>query len=101
MRVVFSPEAREEFDEAERWYEEQAPGLGNRFREEVKSALRRAIAWPLSCPIEGGEIRRLILTRFPYKVLYSIEVDHLYILAVAHQHRRPSYWVGREPPSSG
>lgn len=39
MRVVFAPGAREEFVEAERWYEEQAPGLGNRFREEVRSAL--------------------------------------------------------------
>ena len=51
--------------------------------------------WPLSSPIERGDIRRLVLTRFPYKLLYSIEPDHLYVLAVAHQHRRPSYWVGR------
>jgi hypothetical protein len=39
MQVVFSPGAREECVEAERWYEEQAPGLGNRFRKEIRSAL--------------------------------------------------------------
>jgi plasmid stabilization system protein ParE len=95
MRVVFAPEARDEFVDAERYYEEQLPGLGARFRGEVRVALRRARAWPLSCPIERGDIRRLILTRFPYKLLYSIESEHLYVLAVAHQHRQPNYWVGR------
>jgi hypothetical protein len=77
MRVVFAPEARDEFVDAERYYEEQLPGLGARFRGEVRVALRRARAWPLSCPIERGDIRRLILTRFPYKLLYSIESEHL------------------------
>jgi plasmid stabilization system protein ParE len=95
MRVAFSPEARDEFAEAERYYDEQLPGLGARLREEVRSALRRIRTWPLSCPIERGEVRRLILTRFPYKLLYSVESDHLYMLAVAHQHRKPNYWSGR------
>lgn len=95
MRVVFSPEARDEFVEAERYYDEQLPGLGLRLREEVRSALRRVRTWPLSCPIEHGEVRRLTLTRFPYKLLYSVELDHLYVLAVAHQHRKPTYWTDR------
>jgi len=38
MRVVFSPEARQEFEEAERYYERQVPGLGARSRTEVRSA---------------------------------------------------------------
>jgi len=95
MRVVFAPEARDEFVEAERYYDEQLPGLARLFRDEVRSALRRVRTWPLSCPIERGEIRRLILTRFPHKLLYTIEADHLYVLAVAHLHRKPNYWVGR------
>jgi plasmid stabilization system protein ParE len=76
MRVVFSPEAREEFEEAERYYERQIPGLGARFRTEIRSALPRIRAWPLSCPCERGDIRRLTMSRFPYKLLYSVEADH-------------------------
>jgi plasmid stabilization system protein ParE len=72
MRVVFAPEAKEEFVEAERYYEQQLPGLERRFREEVRAALRRIRRWPLAYPIDRGEVRRVILTRFPYKVLYSI-----------------------------
>jgi plasmid stabilization system protein ParE len=95
MRVIFSPEARQEFEEAERYYNQQWPELGNRFREEVSSALPRLRSWPLSCPTERGEIRRLALSRFPYKLLYSVESDHIYVIAVAHLHRKPNYWVER------
>jgi toxin ParE1/3/4 len=80
MRVVFSPEAHQEFEEAERYYERQVQGLGARFRTEVRSALPRIRAWPLSCPCESGEIRRMTLSRFPYKLLYSVEADHIYII---------------------
>lgn len=95
MRVVFSPEARQEFEEAECYYSQQVPGLGERFRAEVRSALTRIRTWPLSCPAESGDIRRLILPRFPYKLLYSVEADHIYVIAVAHQHREPHNWTPR------
>ncbi len=95
MRVVFSPEARLEFEDAERYYEHQLVGLGRRFREEVRQALPRLINWPLACPTERGEIRRLILSRLPYKLLFSIESDHVYVIAVMHQHRKPDYWINR------
>ena len=39
----------------------------------------------------------MILSRFPYKLLYSVEADHLYVIAVAHLHRAPDYWVDRDP----
>ena len=32
MRVIFAPEARREFEEAERYYNRQSPRLGNEFR---------------------------------------------------------------------
>lgn len=95
MKLLFSPEARREFEEAEHYYERQAPGLGSAFRSSVKEALQRIRTWPLSCPVEQGEIRRLTLGRFPYKLLYSVESDHLYVIAVAHQHREPNYWTER------
>jgi hypothetical protein len=48
MRVDFSPEARQEFEEAERYYERQVPGLAARFRAEVHSAQRRGRVADLS-----------------------------------------------------
>ena len=99
MRVVFSPEAREEFEEAERYYNRQASQLGGEFRREIRETLPRLRQWPLACPVERGEIRRLTLSRFPYKLLYSVESDHIYVVAVAHQHREPNYWVDLIDPA--
>jgi len=95
MKIVFSPEAQLEFEEAERYYQRQATYLGKEFRREVRNSLPRLRNWPLSCALEIGEIRRLTLSRFPYKLLYSVESDYLYVIAVAHQHREPNYWVDR------
>ena len=99
MRVIFSPEARQEFEEAERYYDRQVRGLGEQFRAEVRAALPRIRLWPLSCPCERGDVRRLVLTRFPYKLLYAVEADHIYVIALAHQHREPNYWTKRVDPS--
>lgn len=41
MRVVFSPEAQQEFEEAERYYNQQVPQLGSQFRGEIRDALSR------------------------------------------------------------
>ncbi len=97
MRIEFSPEAKTEFSDGENYYERQVPGLGARFRAEVRDALKRMRHWPLAAPVERGEVRRMILSRFPYKLLYSVEADHLYVIAVAHLHRAPDYWVDRDP----
>jgi hypothetical protein len=40
-------------------------------------------------------VRRVFVRRFPYHVVYIELADRLQILAVAHDRRRPRYWVGR------
>ncbi len=95
MRVLLAHEARLEFEAAARYYDRQLPGLGTQLREEIREAARRLQSWPLAFPVERSDIRRITLTRFPYKLLYSIEPDCLYVIAIAHQHRKPDYWVGR------
>ncbi|HRQ65553.1 MAG TPA: type II toxin-antitoxin system RelE/ParE family toxin [Xanthomonadaceae bacterium] len=95
-RVEFSPEAKSEFDDGRRYYEKLVPGLGARFRGEVRQALVRIRSWPFAAPVERGDIRRMVLPRFPYKLLYPVESDRLLILAVAHSHRAPDYWVERD-----
>lgn len=95
MRVLLAREARLEFEAAAHYYDQQLPGLGAQLREEIREAVRRLQIWPLAFPVERGDIRRVTLARFPYKLLYSIEPDCLYVIAIAHQHRKPDYWVGR------
>lgn len=96
MRVLFTRLARQEVEDATAFYEQERSGLGSRFREEVRATIRRIQENPAAWPVVRGDVRAGLLYRFPYRLLYSIEVDHLLIIAVAHQHRRPDYWVGRQ-----
>jgi plasmid stabilization system protein ParE len=93
MRVFFSDFARRELDDAAEYLELEFEGLGDDFRAEVKLAVERIARHPLAWSVERGEIRKCLLHKFPYKLLYSIESDHILLLAVAHQHREPNYWI--------
>ena len=93
MKAIFSKLAKQELDDAANYYEMEFKGLGLRFREEVKKAIVRILEYPEAWSVERGEIRRCLLHTFPYKILYSIEKDHIFIIAVAHQHRKPDYWI--------
>lgn len=95
MKVLFDKLAKAELDNATEYYEFEAAGLGAKFRSEVKNGIRRICEYPAAWPRERGDVRRHLLHTFPYKILYSIEEDHIYILAVAHCHRRPDYWIER------
>lgn len=95
MKIIFDDLAAEEFNDAIEYYEFQVHGLGKSYREEIKRALRTIKRFPKIGSIEEDDIRRYILHRFPYKIMYSIEKDYIYIIAIAHTHREPSYWIDR------
>jgi plasmid stabilization system protein ParE len=95
MDVLFDELAVYELNDASEFYELEVPGLGIRFKNEVKKAIRRIREYPLAWSKEQDSIRRCLLHKFPYKIIYSIENDYIYIIAIAHCHRRPDYWIDR------
>ena len=95
MKYGFHPDAEVELDHAIEYYEQCAKGLGYDFAVEVYSAIERAASYPKAWPIIEDEIRRTLVRRFPYGVLYSEESDGLFVIAVMHLHRDPDYWKNR------
>jgi len=95
MKVLFLSFAQQELDEAITWYNEQADGLGREFLDELDRMIRRTIAFPTSCPEIEPELRRCLLPRFPYGLIYGLEGDTIVVVAVAHLHRKPRYWADR------
>jgi plasmid stabilization system protein ParE len=93
MRVIFTRIARQELEDAIRYHELEYSGLGRRFKEEVRKAALRIAEYPKAWSIERGEIRKCLLHKFPYKLMYSVEEDHVLVISVAHQHRKPDYWI--------
>ena len=95
MKVRFLALAQKELDDAVAWYNRQASGLGLEFLDELDRAVRRAVTFPMSCPeIEPG-IRRCLLARFPYGLIYGVNRGAIVVIAVAHLHREPRYWIDR------
>jgi plasmid stabilization system protein ParE len=87
--------AQAELDEAVAWYADQAPGLGDAFLLETLKAIKLIEQFPRAWHPLTPHIRRCRLRRFPYSVVYTVDGDDLLVLAIAHQHRKPSYWRSR------
>ena len=96
MKIIISRLAQQEFEDAQQYYEVQQSGLGRRFTNELKAALLRIQQLPDAWPVERGEIHKYLIHKFPYKVLYSIQGTTILVLAFAHQHREPIYWIERD-----
>ncbi|WP_438035632.1 type II toxin-antitoxin system RelE/ParE family toxin [Sorangium sp. So ce204] len=93
--LSFAPEAEREAHEAFRWYRERDERAGARFEGELLAAIDRITETSEQGPeIEQG-VRRMLLHRFPYGVLYAIASEHVLVLAVMHLRRRPGSWRGR------
>jgi plasmid stabilization system protein ParE len=87
--------AEEEMINAAQYYESQAKGLGVDFLDKIDSALREIGENPERWPVIGHSIRRRLVHRFPYGLLYRIEKEGVLVLAITHLHRRPNYWIHR------
>ncbi|WP_456405410.1 type II toxin-antitoxin system RelE/ParE family toxin [Thiolapillus sp.] len=95
-KILFSELAVKELEDAIAFYELEFQGLGLRFKEEIRKTAIRIAKYPKAWSIERRDIRKCRLHKFPYKLLYSVEADHIFIIAVAHQHRKPDYWIENE-----
>ncbi len=95
MSYFFHPEAEKEFNEAIDYYEDIEPGLGYDFALEIHSTITRSVDFPKAWAILEGDVRKSLVRRFPYGILYSEKKDGIFILAVMHLHRKPGYWKHR------
>jgi plasmid stabilization system protein ParE len=97
MRSRFHEAAEAELSEAMTYYDRKAIGLGDRLLSEVKAATRYIEQYPNVAPVIDEGVRAKVLVRFPYSLMYVVDVHELFIVAVAHQSRRPAYWADRLP----
>lgn len=95
MKLEFHPEAELELIEASVYYEHDVAGLGERFATEVRRATALLTdSREIGAPIDQ-QLRKFVLTRFPYNLIYVTSIDAVRILAVAHHSRKPGYWRTR------
>ena len=76
MNVVFSSLAVKELDVAVYFYELAFEGLGKSFKNEIKSASLRILKYPEIGSVVRRVVRKILLHKFPYKLMFSIEKEH-------------------------
>ena len=89
LPLVFRRIAQLELDESVSWYEDRRVGLGGEFRNEIEKHLQRIANQPQQFRQIRGQVRRVVLRRFPYSIYFLPKVDRIIVLAIFHAHRAP------------
>ena len=93
--LTLRPAARAEIQIAFEWYEEQRPGLGEEFLAVLRESLAAVEEAPFRYPVIRKDVRRALMRRFPYSILYLAEPDATVVLACFHGSRNPQEWHRR------
>lgn len=96
MKLILLHEAQIEMVDAAEFYESELAGLAGRFLEAVHQAFVDVQDYPRRWPAmgkDGARCRRV--GRFPFGVIYRIDLEEIVIVAVADLRRRPNYWMKR------
>jgi monomeric isocitrate dehydrogenase len=81
LPIVFRVAAKAEFDEAFDWYEQQQPELGIDFLMCVAEVLERIESFSDVYETVFEDVRRAVVRKFPYLVLYKVESSQIVVLA--------------------
>jgi toxin ParE1/3/4 len=95
LPIRFLPEARVEYDDAADWYEQRRSGLGLDFIARIRDVLGRISLNPQMHATIYRDVRKAVVTQFPFVVLYREDANEVVIISVFHTSRDPSAWQSR------
>ena len=93
--ATYHPAALDELIQAAEYYELRVGSLGDRFLDEIAAAVADVSEAPDRWPYFLLNTRRRLLESFPYVIVYLVDTEGVFILAVTHQRRKPGYWKKR------
>jgi plasmid stabilization system protein ParE len=96
MRVEYHPLTTSDLNSAVAHYNRQQAGLGDELRIEVYASIERVLATPTQFSVVSRSIRRCLVHRFPYAILFRIvNAESLRVLVIRHHRRRPGFGLRR------
>ncbi len=91
MKIVFSQMAQVELEETVLYYESEKEGLGELFKTIVIEAIGKLEIFPEIYMQISPNIRRVVLSKFPYNIFYNYKEEVITIVSISHQHKKPIY----------
>ena len=98
--IQLSPEAESELRAAYLWYLDRDLLVAEAFKAEVTHALKSVSEAPDRWPLMTDRVRRYVLPRFPFSIVYRTHGSLVDVVAIAHQKRKPGYWRKDETGST-
>ena len=95
QRVAYHLLAAAELIESARFYDQRRRGLGDEFLlavEAVQELIRTQPQLGRRGFLDTSSFRT---KRFPFRIVYEVQPDRIWIVAVAHLSRRPGHWARR------
>jgi hypothetical protein len=89
--LIFREEVRDEIESAYSWYEIHRIGLGDKFLEELGGTFNLLKSNPQYFSFIYQTRRRIILKRFPYKVVFEIFDTSVVIFSLRHDKQKPKF----------
>ncbi len=95
FELTVHPDAIIEAGEARHWYHNQNPSVAEKFELEIEKSFVALLESPERWPSILSGHRRIRLRRFPFMIVYYVRGNNVFVVAIAHMHRRPGYWMYR------
>lgn len=96
MKIEFHDAALRELEETTSYYRNQSKTLGRDFFKKAETAIRKAALHPRrGRHLDNPRLRAAEVRRFPYRVIYAIGDDSIFILSILSTKRREDYWKER------
>ena len=95
IEIVICSAAQEEYAEALKWYLEKNVDVAERFDAELARLIDIIASYPQRYPFCDERHQFCLMRRFPYQVIYRVDLDRAVVIAIAHTSREPNYWSSR------
>ena len=95
MTLEFHPEATQELDDAAEWYLGRSTKAAQEFAFSIRNAMSEIQNQPARFAMIHGGLRTYRMLRFPFQIIFRIDLKSIFIVAIAHAKRKPGYWHER------
>lgn len=87
--ITFRANVDFEVTEAYIYYEEQQPGLGERFFEELDACYDTIRMYPEHFKFLRIPLREFVVQKFPFVIIYEFNGEKIIVYSVFNTHRSP------------
>lgn len=88
LKILFHKEAEADFYSAFNYYSEIYPELGEKFINSINTTLEQVQLLPTAYPQVFRGIRKAVVAKFPYVILYKENNETIIVFAIFHTGRK-------------